>query len=68
MNFTRHAKSRAKKRNLSKSAIQSASFGRGKYLGGHKYKTSKRSGGKIVSVIYRKTASGGRLAITAWKR
>ena len=68
MGFTRHAKSRAKRRNLSKSTISGAAFGRAKYLGGHKYKATKRSGGKTVTVIYRKKTGGGRLAVTAWKK
>jgi hypothetical protein len=67
MRFTHHAKARAKKRNLSTTAIKQASFGRTKFLGGNKYKASKRSNGKIITVVYRKVSGRGKVAITAWK-
>ncbi|MEK9180866.1 MAG: DUF4258 domain-containing protein [Patescibacteria group bacterium] len=65
--FTRHALKRIKNRNLGMQKTKRA-VGGGKlvYLGNKKYKSTRESGGKTITVIYKKDG-GKNIAITAWK-
>lgn len=65
--FTRHARRRQNKRNIGSGKIRRlASSAGARRIGAHKYKVTKKLGGRQVTLIYRKDG-GRRTAITAWK-
>jgi len=54
-------------RGIGRVSIASATAGSGKYLGGGKYKATKKMGGKEVTVIYKKIG-GKKVIISTWKK
>lgn len=66
--FSRHAQRRMQQRNISSGRARAAlAGGKTKYLGRHKFKSSKLIDGRTVTVIYKKS-NNRKIAVTAWKK
>ncbi|HLC44390.1 MAG: hypothetical protein A2722_03500 [Candidatus Doudnabacteria bacterium RIFCSPHIGHO2_01_FULL_50_11] len=63
--FTRHSLKRMRKRNIGRTRASALTRG-GKYLGSGTYKTTRKSSGRDITVIYKKEGSK-RIIKTAWK-